>query len=296
MLYLFAVSLLWAVSFGLIKDQLAGTDATAVAAVRLAISLLVFLPWLRPRATRPHVALQYTATGAVQFGLMYVLYIAAYADLAAHEIALFTVLTPLWVAVVDDALSRRFSGWTLAAAALAVVGAAVVKWTDVASPGLVRGFLLVQASNLCFAVGQVAYRRVRARHPGPPDHAVFAWLYLGGFATAGVLSLTLAPPGALAFSARQWGVLAYLGAIATDGSVKVNRGADRLVVFPYPRNRRFTVELDAKALGLTQAPTKVQALQALSDEVLADVPCELRNGRIRFAVGAEGAGRYLVLP
>ena len=229
MLYLFAVSLLWAVSFGLIKDQLAGTDATAVAAVRLAISLLVFLPWLRPRATRPHVALQYTATGAVQFGLMYVLYIAAYADLAAHEIALFTVLTPLWVAVVDDALSRRFSGWTLAAAALAVVGAAVVKWTDVASPGLVRGFLLVQASNLCFAVGQVAYRRVRARHPGPPDHAVFAWLYLGGFATAGVLSLTLAPPGALAFSARQWGVLAYLGAIATGlGFYGWNVGATRV--------------------------------------------------------------------
>jgi len=95
---------------------------------------------------------------------------------------------------------------------------------------------------------------------------------------------------------NQPGTWIDLGAIATDGSVKVNRGADRLVVFPYPRNRRFTVELDAKALGLTQAPTKVQALQALSDEVLADVPCELRNGRIRFAVGAEGAGRYLVLP
>ncbi len=87
-----------------------------------------------------------------------------------------------------------------------------------------------------------------------------------------------------------------LGTVATDGSVKVNRGADRLVVFPYPRNRRFTVELDAKALGLAQAPTRVQALKALSDETLADIPCEHRDGRIRFTVGQEGAGRYLVLP
>lgn len=229
MIYLLAVSLLWAVSFGLIKGQLAGTDPTAVAAVRLAVSLLVFAPLLRPRATPRHVAMQYAGIGAVQFGLMYVLYIAAYADLAAHEVALFTVLTPLWVALVDDALARRFSPWTLAAAVLAVAGAAVVKWTDLASPGLVRGFLLVQASNLCFAVGQVLYRRVRARRPTPADHAVFAWLYLGGAVAAGGLSLLLSPAGAFTFSGEQWGVLLYLGAIATGvGFYGWNVGATRV--------------------------------------------------------------------
>jgi drug/metabolite transporter (DMT)-like permease len=229
LIHLLAVSLLWAVSFGLIKGQLAGTDPTAVAAVRLAVSLLVFLPLLRPRATPARVATQYAAIGAVQFGLMYVLYIAAYADLAAHEVALFTVLTPLWVALVDDALTRRFSPWTFAAASLAVVGAAVVKWADVASPGLVRGFLLVQASNLCFAVGQVLYRRLRRRHPTPADHAVFAWLYLGGVGAAGGLSLLLSPPGAFSFSGEQWGVLLYLGAIATGvGFYGWNLGATRV--------------------------------------------------------------------
>lgn len=229
MIYLFAVSLLWAVSFGLIKGQLAGTDPSAVAAVRVAISLLVFLPLLRPRATPAPVAARYAAVGAVQFGLMYVLYIAAYGDLAAHEIALFTVLTPLWVALFDDALARRFSPWTLAAAALAVVGAAIVKWADLGSAGLLRGFLLVQASNVCFAVGQVLYRRMRRRWPAPADHAVFAWLYLGATVAAGGLALALSPRGAFAFTGDQWGVLLYLGAVATGlGFYGWNVGATRV--------------------------------------------------------------------
>jgi hypothetical protein len=86
------------------------------------------------------------------------------------------------------------------------------------------------------------------------------------------------------------------GALATDGSLKVNRGKDRLVVYAYPRGRRFTVELDAKALGLTQAPNKIQALKPLSDEVLQDIPFERHGTRIRFTVGQKDAGRYLVLP
>ena len=86
------------------------------------------------------------------------------------------------------------------------------------------------------------------------------------------------------------------GALASDGSLKVDRGSDRLVVFPYPRNRQFRVELDAAALGLANLPLKVQALKALGDEVLQDVPFERRGQRIRFAVGHEGAGRYVVLP
>jgi hypothetical protein len=95
---------------------------------------------------------------------------------------------------------------------------------------------------------------------------------------------------------NQPGTWVDFGTLATDGSLKVNRGQDQLTAFPYPRNRRFTVELDPKVLGLAGAATKVQALKAGSDEVLADVPFERQGKRIRFTVGLEGAGRYLVLP
>jgi drug/metabolite transporter (DMT)-like permease len=83
MLYLLAVSLLWAFSFGLIKGQLAGLDPTAVTVVRLAFALLVFLPFLRP-AKIPRKALGWLATiGAIQFGVMYVLYLTSYGYLQA---------------------------------------------------------------------------------------------------------------------------------------------------------------------------------------------------------------------
>ena len=48
MLLLVLVSLLWAFSPGLIKGRLTGLDSAFISAVRLALALLVFLPFLRP--------------------------------------------------------------------------------------------------------------------------------------------------------------------------------------------------------------------------------------------------------
>ena len=87
------------------------------------------------------------------------------------------------------------------------------------------------------------------------------------------------------------------GTIATDGSVKVNRGEDGLVVFPYPRDKEFTVALDLKALAgrsVDAGGAKVTALAALTLEDLGDVPTEVTDGRLVFSVGLEGAGRYRV--
>ena len=39
------------------------------------------------------------------------------------------------------------------------------------------------------------------------------------------------------------------GSVATDGSVKINKAADRLVVFPYPRQAKFTAALDMNVLA-----------------------------------------------
>ena len=47
MLQLIFVSFLWAFSFGLIKSQLTGLDSNLVAALRLWISFLIFLPFLK---------------------------------------------------------------------------------------------------------------------------------------------------------------------------------------------------------------------------------------------------------
>lgn len=228
MIYLLAVSLLWAFSFGLIETHLSSLDSDVVAFLRLALSLLAFLPLLRPRRVRPGTAARLVACGALQFGVMYAAYIASYGYLKAYEVALFTIFTPLWVTLLDDALRRRFSKHNLEAALLAVAGTAVVVVHDVQREGLLAGFLLVQLANVCFALGQVWYRRL-VPDPGlAGDAGVFGWLYLG----AAAVTLVMAGPavaGAAALSATQWLVLGYLGIIASGlGFFLWNAGARRV--------------------------------------------------------------------
>ena len=245
--FLIIVSLIWAFSFGLIKDRLAGLDANAVAAVRLGLALLVFLPWLRPRAVRPGTAAWLLAVGAVQFGAMYALYLHAFRYLEAHEVALFTIFTPLYVALFDATLSARMRPRHLAAAGLSVIAAGVLLWSKLDNANFMLGFMLMQGSNLCFAAGQIAYKRTRpALGDKVGDAAVFGWLYLGAVLVALLACMQVGgeagfdPVGAwreFRPTADQWLVLAYLGVLASGvcfflwnlGATRVNAGT--LAVF-----------------------------------------------------------------
>ena len=224
MTYLWLVSFIWAFSFGLIKGRLTGVDSNFVAFARLAISLLVFLPFLRPRATSLKAALRLAGIGVVQFGIMYLTYIAAFRSLQAYEVALFTILTPFYVSVYDDLRSRRWRWLNLLTALLAILGTAVVQYTRAPN-----GFLLVQASNLAFAFGQVEYRHLMRRSRGVADQEVFGWLYLGGTFAAGLASLWLTPWKSLSLVTDQWLTLVYLGAVASGlGFFLWNSGARRV--------------------------------------------------------------------
>ena len=228
MIYLVIVSLIWAFSFGLIGNTLAGLPPAWLGWVRLALSALVFLPFVRRLPWKTALAL--FATGAVQFGLMYLAYLSAFRYLKSHEIALFTVLTPILVAVLDDLSGRRFRPLNLLAASLAVAGAAVIKWSELETAAPLIGFLLVQASNLCFAAGQLAYRAIMTRLPQPvPDRNVFFWLHFGGFAVLTPMVLPILAGVHPAPSPRQWTALIYLGIVASGICFFLwNRGA-RLV-------------------------------------------------------------------
>ncbi len=232
MAYLVAVSLIWAFSFGLIKNELTGLDPTAIAVVRLALASLCFLPFLRLHGTSVRQRLQLAATGALQFGLMYVFYLHAFLHLRAFEVALFTITTPLYIALLDAALERRVEHRHWIAALLSVAGAGVVLWrTGVASTQL-GGVLLVQLSNLSFAAGQLAYRRIRGGMTGVGDANSFVWLYLGGLAITLVMSVVAGSWTTFSPTARQWGILAYLGMLASGfcffwwnrGATRVNAG------------------------------------------------------------------------
>lgn len=226
MIYLLAASLLWAFSFGLIKDQLTGLDPVLVAWLRLLIAAGIFAPFLRRGGagfSRGHLGV--LALGALQFGLMYMLYIAAYAYLPAWLVALFTVTTPFYVLLLAGLRDRRLSWRFLAGVVLAVVGALVVVARGLPAGASWPGVVLLQGANLCFAVGQIFYPRLRARHRAE-DENLLAWMYLG----AGLLA-TVALVMRDAWSgpwpaARQWLALLYLGVAPTAlGFYLWNKGA-----------------------------------------------------------------------
>lgn len=229
MFYLIAVTLLWAFSFGLIKNQLSGLDSYWVATTRLGLATLVFLPFFRPSLVSRSLAIRYMGIGAVQFGLMYVLYIASFQHLQAHEVAMFTIFTPMYVVLLDGLRQRQLNFKALGAAVLAGVGAAVLKWQEGVTVEALTGFIMLQGANLCFAAGQLAYRDTRRANPAGTDAGVFAWLYFGAVIAAGILALVLGDVSRFSPSTPQWGTLVYLGILATGlGFFGWNLGAGRV--------------------------------------------------------------------
>lgn len=225
---LLLVSLLWAFSFGLIKS-LSGIDAAFLSAARLALALLVFVPFLRLRRLAPRTAAALAGIGAVQFGLMYLAYNESFRFLQSHEIALFTLTTPVLVTLLADALERTLRGRALFAALVAVAGAACIVVKATPTAGTVAGVVLVQLSNAAFALGQVLYRRLRTREPALRDRDVFGLLYAGALAVALPVSLARTDFAALPLTATNVGVLLYLGVIASGlGFFLWNLGATRV--------------------------------------------------------------------
>ncbi|MGO2133354.1 MAG: DMT family transporter [Halomonas sp.] len=228
--YLIGVTALWAFSFSLIGVYLAGqVDSYFAVLTRITLAALVFLPFLKPAGLSVSQRLVLMGLGAVQLGLMYLFFYQSFLLLSVPEVLLFTVLTPVYVALLDDALFKRFTFFHLVTAALAVLGAGVIRYQGVDS-GYWTGFLVVQGANLCFALGQVGYRRFSVGLPESLSRvSVFGWFYLGALAVAVPAYLVLGDSAALPVSGLQWGVLGWLGIVASGlGYFLWNLGATRV--------------------------------------------------------------------
>ncbi len=224
MFYLIVVSLLWAFSFGLIKHYLAGVDSAFVTTIRLGLSLIVFLPFLRLRGVSVRIGLTLAAIGAVQFGVMYLAYIESFRYLHAYEAALFTITTPIFVTLLVDCFERTLRPRALIAALLAVVGTGiiVVKSTDLKLT--LAGLGLVQLSNVAFAFGQVFYRRLRKQNTALKDREIFALLYAGAVVVA--VAALVGRGVSFNLTTPQLWTLLYLGVVASGlGFFLWNKGA-----------------------------------------------------------------------
>ena len=229
MLFLLLASIIWAFSFGLIGRTLAlnGVPSDILACARLLLAACVFLPFLRRLPLRQVGIL--LLIGGVQFGLMYLGYNESFVYLQPHEVALLTVFTPIYVTWLEDLRMRRISWLALLAALQAALGAALILWPKQGFSAPWMGFLLIQLSNFCFAVGQLAYRVWARGTDRPADHEVMGWLYLGGvLATLPFAASTVFEQGMVVLSLHQWFAVVYLGVIASGvGFFLWNAGARR---------------------------------------------------------------------
>lgn len=231
MLYLIVVTGLWAFSFSLIGVYLAGqVDPWFSVLMRVGLAVLVFLPFLRLAEVSKTFAMKLMAIGAVQLGLMYGFYYHSFLYLTVPEVLLFTVMTPVYITLINDVLERQFHLHFLVCALLAVLGAVAIRYQGVDS-GFITGFLLVQGANVCFAIGQVSYKRVMFQlsqsHSEPlKQHQIFGWFFVGAFCVALISYALFGNASQLPNTSLQWGVLAYLGIVASGlGFFAWNKGA-----------------------------------------------------------------------
>lgn len=232
--YLSAITLLWAFSFSLIGVYLAGqVDPWFSVLTRVSLAALVFLPFLRFKHIHPKLALKLMVIGAFQLGIMYCFYYQSFLYLTVPEVLLFTIFTPIYVTLIYDALHKQFSPWYLLTAAIAVLGAAVIKFEGI-NQDFIIGFFIVQGANMCFAIGQVGYKRIMEQESADlPQHTVFGWFYIGAICVALPMFILFGNTAKLPTTDVQWGVLIYLGVIASGvgyfiwnkGATQVNAGA-----------------------------------------------------------------------
>ncbi len=209
------VSILWAFSFGLIKGQLTGVDPSLVAAIRLLLCLLVFLPFFRWQK-RPEKVLPFMILGMLQFGVMYWAYIQSYQYLPGYLVAVFTIFTPLYVMLFDALLSRRFVVKQLLAVILSIFGAAIIVYKSPEQAGYLRGFLILQLANIAFAIGQVGYRYL-SKGKSAAHMAQMTIMYAGAAIFSSLVVVFNGSYHSISIiSAQQWWVLIYLGVIASS--------------------------------------------------------------------------------
>ena len=231
--YLLSVTVLWAFSFSLIGEYLAGqVDSDFAVLIRVAIALAVFIPFTRWRGLPVRLLGGFWLAGALQFGVTYLCLYRSFSILTVPEVLLFTVLTPIYVTLLDDGLAKRFNPWSLLAVLVAVGGGIIIRFEKIEGDYL-TGFLLLQLANFTFAAGQVLCRQLLVRYPtDQPLHRFFGHFFLGAMLLAIPSFVLFGNAARMPHTAVQWGVLVWMGFFATalgmywwvKGSTKVDAG------------------------------------------------------------------------
>ena len=211
---LWLVTLIWAFSFSLIGEFLSGrVDPYLAVSSRMLLALVLFLPWLLKSTSSKTQAMALAAIGAIQLGLMYLLLYHSFLYLSVAEVLLFTILTPAYISILDyfwryKKLHLRWLGPAL----LAILGALVIRYQNL-SADFWWGLVLIQAANLCFAFGQVAYRQLDLGSTGSQRYN-FGWFFVGATLISLLATALFADWNKMPTTTLDYGILVWLGLVA----------------------------------------------------------------------------------
>lgn len=212
---LWLVTLIWAFSFSLIGEFLSGrVDPYLAVSSRMLLALVLFLPWLLKSTSSKTQAMALAGIGAVQLGLMYLLLYHSFLYLTVAEVLLFTILTPAYISILDyfwryKKLHLRWLGPAL----LAILGALVIRYQNL-STDFWWGLLLIQAANLCFAFGQVAYRQLDLGSVATQRYN-FGWFFMGAAMISLLATALFADWNKIPTRTLDYGILIWLGLVAS---------------------------------------------------------------------------------
>lgn len=227
MRYLVFVTCLWAFSFSLIDVYLAGSvDGDFAVLSRVILAGLLFLPLTKWSGIPHQLKAGTTLVGALMIGITYLCLYRSFLYLTVPEVLLFTVTTPLYVSLFDDALNRKFSPIALGAAFLAVLGAGYIRY-DGLTESYFTGLVLIQTANITFAAGQIGYANLVKRFPvDVPQYRFFGYFFFGGLLISGPSFLIFGDASMMPETTVQWSVLLWLGIAASGvGLFLWNKGA-----------------------------------------------------------------------
>lgn len=226
MRYLVLITILWAFSFSFIGEFLAGrVDSYFAVLVRVGLASLVFLPFTKFKGVPHELKLKIMGIGIVQIGFMYMFFYNSFLYLSVPEVVLFTIFTPIYVTLIYDAFEKRFRALYLISAAVAVLGAYILRYHQINS-GFVVGFLMVQGANFCFALGQTAYKKVMENHKDINQREVFGYFHFGALIVAFTAFSIFGNFAKISPNTTQWIVLVWLGVVASGaGYFLWNKGA-----------------------------------------------------------------------
>lgn len=225
---LILVTLIWAFSFSLIGEYLAGkVDVYFAAFSRSFISLLAFIPFIIKSFNKKDLKTytQIALIGAIQIGLMYICYYNSFIYLSVTEIALFTIFTPFYVSIFYDLFKGKIKLLYLISIAIAVIGAGIIKYNQI-NDNFWFGFLLVQIANICFGLGQSAYKYILENKNFKQQRNLFGYFFVGASIITGLAFITIGDFTKINLNNTQIFILIWLAlGASTFGYFLWNKGA-----------------------------------------------------------------------